>query len=242
MPEHKRVLITGVNRGLGRSLVDVFLEAGFSVAGITRQSCDRWADNDRYLGVVADISDWEAVRAAVHEVSQKFGGIDYLINNAAVYSRISFLEEPANDWTRDVLISLAGSAYLMKAVLPLMIADGFGRVYNVGSFADLSPIENSSAYSTAKGGLHALTKSVAADLAPLELDIQVHEWMPGHLNTRMSDFTGIDPSTPALWILAIIEADNATSKSVVFQNDQELVWNRSLGSRIRSKLMFWRRA
>lgn len=238
----KRIVITGVSRGLGRAMVDAFLEQDCLVVGISRAPCDYWDDNSRFIGLVADVADPNSVRSAFSQIDSSLGGVDYLFNNAAVYSRVGFLEESSEDWIRDVLINLAGVANCCKAALPLMIENRFGRIYNVGSFADLSPIANSSAYSTSKGGLHALTKSIAADLAPLNIDVQVHEWIPGHLNTRMSDFTGIDPSTSAAWAVEISRANAASANSVIYQNDRELILNLSRVQRIKKRLMFWRSA
>jgi gluconate 5-dehydrogenase len=211
------------------------------VAGISRGEFDCEHDrSDRLLKVLADVADPSSVASAFESIQRKFGGVDVLFNNAAVYSKVNFLEESPEDWMRDVAINLGGVSNCCKAVLPIMIGAGHGRIYNVGSFADYAPIEKSSAYSTSKGGLHALTRSVAVDIAHLGLDIQVHEWVPGHLNTQMSDFTGIDPAVSAAWALGIVEADAASAPCVVYENDRELVLTRSLKQRLLAKLAFWK--
>jgi NAD(P)-dependent dehydrogenase (short-subunit alcohol dehydrogenase family) len=102
--------------------------------------------------------------SVVNETKSRFGRIDILFNNAAIYPKVSFLEESAQDWARAIDVNVNGVANCCKAVLPLMIAAGTGRIYNIGSFADLNPIENSAAYSASKGAVRALTKAIARDL------------------------------------------------------------------------------
>ena len=130
-----------------------------------------------------------------------------------------------------------------KAALPKMLEKGFGRIYNLGSFADISPIENSSAYSCSKGGLHALNKSIGKDVEALarDADIEVHEWIPGHLKTQMSEFTGIEPSISAAWGVQIARGDiKAGTKCSIFENDHEWLPPKSLKHRLKDKLLFWR--
>ena len=123
---------------------------------------------------------------------------------------------------------------------PLMINAGFGRIYNVGSWADIAPLKNSAAYSCSKGGVHALTKAVATDIADLNLDIEVHEWLPGHLKTQMSEYTGIDPSISAGWAVMIANQPQASGKNRIFVHDHEWIPPKRLKNRIKEKLLFWK--
>jgi NADP-dependent 3-hydroxy acid dehydrogenase YdfG len=146
-----------------------------------------------------------------------------------------------SEWLNVIRINLGGVSNCCKMVLPSMISAGFGRIYNLGSFADHEPIKNSGAYSCSKGGVHALTKSIARDIEELDLDIEVHEWIPGHLKTRMSNFTGIDPSVSASWGVRIAKGEiRASSKCVLFENDHEWIPPKRLKQRIKEKLLFWR--
>jgi short-subunit dehydrogenase len=129
---------------------------------------------------------------------------------------------------------------MCKAVLPIMIQQNFGRIYNVGSWAHMGPIEDSAAYSTTKGGVHVLTKAIAKDIARLGRNIQVHEWIPGHMKTQMSGFTGIDPALAAGWGLAIATRQQASGISCIFENDHEWQPPKSLARRLKDKLRFRR--
>ena len=236
----KRIVITGASSGLGRCLAQAFLEQQHTVIGLSRREIpESDLPQGKYHHIVADVSDHESVAAAFAEINATHAGVDVLFNNAAVYSKVSFLEESPQAWMHDIAVNLGGVSNCCKSALPLMIQSGYGRIYNVGSFADYAPSANSSAYSTSKGGLHALTKSIAVDIAHLDADIEVHEWIPGHLNTQMSDYTGIDPAISAGWAAGIVEADAASAASVVFENDRELVMHASLKRRVLNKVAFW---
>jgi NAD(P)-dependent dehydrogenase (short-subunit alcohol dehydrogenase family) len=110
----------------------------------------------------------------------------------------------------------------------------------VGSWADVAPIESSAAYSASKGALHALTRAIAADIGPLGLDIEVHEWIPGHLNTRMSEFTGMDPAVSAAWGLALAREVRADHRSRIYENDREWLPPKPLKQRLKERVLFWR--
>lgn len=242
--EGKTVVITGCNRGLGRALVEAFGNEGALVCGIARDSSSidqmqSECSTFEFIGRTADVGDFAQVNESIEGFYERTRQLDYVFNNAAVYPKENFLEQSVDSWDSALRTNVIGPANVCRAVLPHMIYAGFGRIYNVGSWADLMPIERSSSYSTSKGGIHALTKAIAADIAHLHLDIEVHEWIPGHLNTRMSDFTGIDVSVSAGWAVELVKRE-ASSKSVIFENDQEWIPPKRLKERVLEKLTFWR--
>jgi NADP-dependent 3-hydroxy acid dehydrogenase YdfG len=219
------VAITGVNGGLGQALAQAFVTDGMRVAGIGRQAAAGAAlaglAADRFAYFQADVADAGQVAQAVAAITSRFSTIDILFNNAASYPRVSFLDESAADWAAAIDTNVNGVAYCCKAVLPVMRRQGRGRIYVVGSFADIAPIARSAVYSASKGALHALVKGIAADLQGTPGDVQVHEWIPGHMKTRMSEFTGIEPAVSAGWGLQIVRADNASRNGATFENDHE---------------------
>ena len=242
---NKVVVVTGAGGGLGSALVKQFLAEDCYVAGIVRSSesiehLDKTRSSDKLSVHLADVSDPRMVDQAFSEIVSRCGKVDILFNNAAVYPKVSFLDESAQEWLDAIAINLGGVSNCCKAVLPVMIKNGYGRIYNLGSFADINPIANSAAYSCSKGGIHGLTKAIAADIADLDVDVQVHEWIPGHLNTRMSDFTGISPEVSAGWAVDIASGKIAASKSsTLFENDHEWLPPKSLKQRIKEKVLFW---
>jgi NAD(P)-dependent dehydrogenase (short-subunit alcohol dehydrogenase family) len=219
------VVVTGVNGGLGQALANAFVADGMRVAGMGRQASADAAlmrlPSESFAYFQADVADPQQVNAAFARVLQRFSRVDVLFCNAAAYPRTSFLDESASDWAATISSNLNGVAYCCKAALPIMQRQGRGRIYCVGSFADIAPIARSAAYSASKGALHALVKAVAADLHGAVADVQVHEWIPGHMKTRMSEFTGIEPTMSAAWAVAMVRADRASRNGAVFENDRE---------------------
>lgn len=246
MLQNRVVVITGAGSGLGQALSKAFYEQGSVIIGIGRsedklqQTAALIGDSDRYVSCVADVSNSDQVSDVFRGIESDHGRIDYLFNNAAVYPKVNFLKESPEMWAHAIAINLNGVAYCCKAVLPGMIERKFGRIYNVGSWADLGPIADSAAYSCSKGGLHALTKAVAVDLKQTDADIEVHEWIPGHLNTQMSDYTGIDPSISAAWAVDIANIPHASSRSCIYEQNRE--WQRPEGikRRIMKRIQFWK--
>ena len=226
-------IVTGAGSGLGRALSAKLVDAGCVVTGFGRTEASlaetsKLIASERFSYHVIDVADHLAVERACAEISERHGRIDFLFNNAAVYPRVSFLDESPNDWARAIAININGPANCCKAVLPIMIKNGFGRVFNVGSFADRRPIAKSGVYSCSKGALHALGTAIHADMADREVDVEVHEWIPGHLSTQMSGFTGIDPSVSAEWGIRIAGAP-ALGESRVYVNDK--LWEPPRGIR-----------
>ena len=242
----KIIVVTGAGSGLGRALAAGFVQRGATVIGLgsreppLRETASLIGDS-RFSWHRVDVSDAAQVTETLQLVAGKFGRIDVMINNAAVYPKTGFLEQDAESWMRTIAINLGGVANCCRTVLPLMMRQGYGRIINVGSFADLAPIPNSSAYAASKGGMRALTKAISADLGGAYPDVMCVEWVPGHLNTQMSDFTGMNPAVCVEWALQIINLPPGQGKARIFEGDHEHFPPKSLKARVKEKLMFWRR-
>lgn len=245
MIDKKIVLVTGAGGGLGRELVKIFCDAGAIVIGFGRdinklRDLSIEVNNNRFSYFSVDVGDFHQVLEACDCVVSEYGRIDILFNNAAVYPKVNFIEETAEEWNRTIDTNLNGVANCIKATLPTMIHNKFGRIYNVGSWADLGAIPHSAGYSCTKGAIHSLTRAIYADIKHLNLDIEIHEWIPGHLRTQMSDYTGIEPSIAAKWALDIVINKNISSKNCLFVNDKEWHPPKSIKQRLMSLLLFWK--
>ncbi|MFT5083122.1 MAG: NAD(P)-dependent dehydrogenase (short-subunit alcohol dehydrogenase family) [Lentisphaeria bacterium] len=244
MFKDKVVVITGAGSGLGRELAKAFCREGATVVGLGR-SADSLAktkaamDNGLFHSYSVDITQDEELNDAVAKIISDHGRIDVLFNNAAVYPKINFLDESASQFASALASNLNSVAFCCKAILPHMLKQNFGRIYNVGSWADIAPIVNSAVYSCTKGGLHALTKAMAKDIAQQDKNVEVHEWIPGHMNTQMSEYTGMDPRVPAAWAVAMVSRTN-TSKNHIFDGDSIWLPPRSLKQKLKAKLLFWK--
>ncbi len=246
MLENKTVIITGAGSGLGRELAKAFCEKGASVFGIGRSvetlnDTAKEVSGGSFNAMVVDVSDFVAVEKVVQHILDEQKHIDYWFNNAAVYPKVNFLNESAEEWTTALSINMSGVANCCKAVLPSMIANNTGRIFNLGSWAHLGPIADSAVYSATKGGVHVLTKAIGVDLASAhpQANVEVHEWIPGHLNTQMSDYTGMEPSLAASWAVDIAMRP-ASKRNSIFEQNWEWQPPKSLLGKIKSKLLFWK--
>ncbi|UTW44882.1 SDR family oxidoreductase [bacterium SCSIO 12696] len=246
MANSKVVVITGAARGLGKELVQEFSANGYSVAAIVRtpESQEALSDlmnsNKSITCHVADVSRAEQVEHAFEEILSVHKHVDVLFNSAAVYPKINFLDESSNDWAEALAVNVNGVVNCCKTVLPSMLERNYGRIFNVGSWAHMGPIENSAVYSASKGCVRALTKAISVDILTRGKNVQVHEWIPGHLNTRMSDFTGIDPRESARWAVNMVENHSTQSESSIFDGAELWVPPKSLKRRVLDKLLFWK--
>ncbi len=248
MLTNKVVMITGAGSGLGRELAKAFCDQGATVLGVGRnvealKETGSQRSEGEFVPVVADVSDFTQVKNAVETLLAVHKRIDILFNNAAVYPKANFLHEDAADFASALAINMGGVANCCKAVLPAMIAQNFGRIYNLGSWAHLGPIADSAVYSATKGGVHSLTKGIAVDVdnAYPEADIEIHEWIPGHLNTQMSDYTGMEPALAASWAVEMASRPHASKKNSIFEQGWEWQPPRSLKQKIKAKLLFWKK-
>jgi 3-oxoacyl-[acyl-carrier protein] reductase len=171
-------LVTGGNGGLGQRICHALAAEGAHIAvmyarsrdqakGVASELTSRYQINAHAFA--CDITDGAAVDRLVGEVSQAFGRLDVLINDAAYNVSIPFgdLDNLTGEvWSKIMAVNLTGPMHLTKAVAPIMKAQGRGRIVNIASVAGLSPTGSSIAYAVSKAGLIHLTKCMAVALAP----------------------------------------------------------------------------
>jgi NAD(P)-dependent dehydrogenase (short-subunit alcohol dehydrogenase family) len=195
----KTVVITGASGGLGRAMAIGFARDGAYVVGFGR-SAEGLEETRRLCGgqsmhcVVGDLAKSENVFRLFSEVKRLGRSPDVLINNAAVYPRSRFLEAPEDEFAQAMMINVSALALCCRLALPSMLERQFGRVVNVGTFAWLGPIPNSSAYSASKGAIRPLTKAIASEIDRAKYpDVLVNEFIPGVFRTGMNE-DGEDPA------------------------------------------------
>ena len=171
-------LVTGGNGGLGQRICHALAKEGVHVAVMYAQSRDQAESVARDLtsryqinaaAFACDITDDTAVAGVVDDVAKRFGRIDILVNDAAYNKSIAFsdLDSLTQDvWDRIMAVNLTGPMRLIKAVAPVMKAQGRGRIVNIASVAGLGPTGSSIAYAVSKAGLIHLTRCMAVALAP----------------------------------------------------------------------------
>ena len=171
-------LVTGGNGGLGQRICHALAREGAHIAIMYARSRDQAESvatelTSRYQiksqAFACDITDGAAVDRLVGEVTQAFGRLDILVNDAAYNHAIPFADLDnltPEVWERIMATNLTGPMLLTKAVAPHMKAQGRGRIVNISSVAGLSPMGSSIAYAVSKAGLIHLTRCMAVALAP----------------------------------------------------------------------------
>ena len=135
---------------------------------------------------VVNVTNANSIMTAAEETSKLLGRIDILINNAGISGpNLPTWEYPIEDWRRVVDIDLNGVFFCCRAVVPLMLDAGYGRIVNIASVAGKEGNPNASAYSSAKAGVIGLTKSLGKELAKTE--IRVNCVTPAVARTQIFD-------------------------------------------------------
>ncbi len=195
----KTVVVTGAGSGIGRGLAIGFSGDGASVVGIGRNRSDLEAMAAQCAGrpvhvVVGSVAREADVERLFGEARERFGPVDILVNNAAVYPKRAFLEMSHDEWRDVIETNLIGLALCCRHALPEMLERGYGRILNVGTFAWKRPIANSAGYSDSKAAVRALTRVLAAEIdRSLHPNVLINEFIPGIYRTRMSE-DGEDPA------------------------------------------------
>ena len=183
----KTVLITGGSRGIGSELVRHFAKNGYSVAFTYKSSVNEASDLAKETGALAIRAD-SAVESdvlfAVEKTVESFGGIDCLINNAAISSFSLFTDITLDEWNNMLAVNLTGAFLYSKAVIRDMLKRKRGRIINITSMWGLVGSSCEVHYSATKAALIGMTKALAKELGPS--GITVNAIAPGVINTEMN--------------------------------------------------------
>jgi 3-oxoacyl-[acyl-carrier protein] reductase len=185
----KTALITGGGRGIGRAIAECFSGAGATVvvAARTQREIEEAAEKINNGGgtayaVQADVTDNTSVEALFAEAEKLTGGIDIVVINAGGNNTISPLEDSDPVlWKKTVDVNLTSVFYTARAAVPCLKKRRGGKIIVIGSGAGYHIVKKSSAYSSAKAGVHAIVKALAEEL--VDDNISVNEIVPGPVNT-----------------------------------------------------------
>ena len=191
----KIALVTGASRGIGAATAIKLAEHGAVVAVNYNQSEGKATEvvniirqnNGRAIAVKANVFDREESEQMVHEVEKEFGKIDVVVLNAgANFKNAPFMEQTWDDFEKKILHEIQGSFWTLKALLPSMIERKSGSVIIVSSGLSRRPNTGFSAHSTAKSALDAFAKSLAFEMGPS--GIRVNVVAPGLTLTDATSF------------------------------------------------------
>lgn len=184
--------MTGAGRGIGRAIATVLAKAGADVLvnDLKAQDCEQTVSSIREFSrkaviVEGDVSSVDDVRNIVEKGIANFGKIDILVNNAGVVGRKPIFETDEKDWDRLIDVNLKGTFLCSKYVAGKMREQGVkGRIVNISSIMGEVALPPRSAYCASKGGIIALTRDLAAELA--QYGINVNSVAPGWVETDLT--------------------------------------------------------
>jgi NAD(P)-dependent dehydrogenase (short-subunit alcohol dehydrogenase family) len=192
-------IVTGASRGIGRAIARALAEAGAKVVLSSRraENLAPVVEEIRALGgealaVPAHTGRMAEVERLVEETVKAFGRVDILVNNAATNPHFGpTLEADEGQWQKILEVNLLGYWRMAKAVVPVMRAQGRGKILHIASVAGLRPSPGMGLYGISKAGVIMLTQLLALELAPDR--IQVNAIAPGVIRTRFSELLWSTP-------------------------------------------------
>jgi len=185
-------VVTGGAQGIGRAIVERFLDSGAAVAiwdrdrALAEKTAGELKARNRAAAVAVDVTKLAEVERARDATKAAFGRIDILVNNAGIAGpNVKTWEYPPEAWAQVMAINLDGPFHCCRALVPDMVAQNYGRIVNIASIAGKEGNPNASAYSASKAALIALTKSLGKELA--DKDIAVNAITPAAAKTAIFD-------------------------------------------------------
>jgi len=185
-------VVTGGAQGIGRAVVERFLDSGAAVAiwdmdaKLAEKTASELKSRGRVAAVPVDVTKLADVERARDDTVKALGGIHILVNNAGIAGpTMKMWDVKPEEWTRTMNVNVDSQFYCCRAIVPLMIAKNYGRIVNVASIAGKEGNPNAAAYSVSKAGVIALTKSLGKELA--SYDIAVNCVTPAAARTAIFD-------------------------------------------------------
>jgi 3-oxoacyl-[acyl-carrier protein] reductase len=187
------VVVTGAASGIGRTIAETFVRERCRVV-----ACDLALDALEWFEPLAaqhgaegiaracDVRDTSAVNALITEAAEHFGRIDVLVNNAGIAGDGLVSEIDDATWERCFDVNVTGTLRTCRAVIPIMKAQGSGRIVNAASFAAIVPAIGTAAYAASKSAVVQLTRTLAGELGPW--NITANAYAPGMIPSGINTF------------------------------------------------------
>lgn len=192
----KTVLVTGSSRGIGKAIAIKFAKKGYNViinCAHNEEALQKTKNEIEGYQVschafLGDIGDYETAKELFHQIKKRYGSVDVLINNAGISYVGLFTDMTPEDWNRVITTNLTSVYNCCSLAIPDMVKNKYGKIINISSVWGKVGASCEAAYSASKGGMNALTKALAKELAPS--NIQVNAVACGAIDTEMNHFLG----------------------------------------------------
>ncbi len=188
--QNQVAIITGASRGIGLAIAQAYAAEGAKLcliatdpAKLQAVKADLALPEDRIMTLGLNVTDRDACFRAVDQVTQRYGRVDVLVNNAGVYRAKTFLDHSPQDFQDMLDVNLFGVLNFMQACLPGMQARKHGRIINMASTAGKWGSRNQSAYNVSKHAVVGITRCVALEASPYA--VTVNAICPGFIQTDM---------------------------------------------------------
>ena len=173
----KVAIVTGGVAGIGKEIALGYVKEGAKVAAID-VAADAVEAMDKELragnngmALQVDITKRDQVDAAIGQIVGELGTLDILVNCAAIYPNVPFMQITEEDWLQVIDVDLNGAFRVTQAALGVMLQKGAGKIVNISSGQALMGVPSMAHYSAAKGGMISLTRALAAELSPMGINV-----------------------------------------------------------------------
>lgn len=184
--EGKRCVVTGGSKGIGRAIVERFAAEGARIATTSRSAPrEPFAADGRVVFVPGDMASADHANGLIETAVSAFGGLDVLVNNAAIQIEKTVTETTVEEWDRIFAVNARAVFLTCRAAIPRMEEAGGGSIVNVGSYDGFVADPGLAAYCATKGAVHALSRAIAVDHGGR--NVRCNVVCPGWVRTDMMD-------------------------------------------------------
>jgi 3-oxoacyl-[acyl-carrier protein] reductase len=226
--EGRVALVTGSAQGIGRATALTLAEAGASIvlADIPRPKLDETLEEFQNLGYkvlkcIVDVTDPVTVQRMMEEIIAAWGKIDILVNNAGITKDNLVMRMKSEDWEAVLKVNLTGAFFCIRAALPSMVKQRYGRIINIASVVAQVGNVGQANYIASKAGIIGLTKAVAAEVA--RRNITVNAVAPGFIATAMTEGLPAEIKEKMLGVIPLgrMGTDREVANGVLFLASEE---------------------
>jgi NAD(P)-dependent dehydrogenase (short-subunit alcohol dehydrogenase family) len=179
----KTALVTGGSNGIGRAITQALLADGAHVGILDLQASSIFAGNEDVLTVVGDVADPAIVGQAFDAIIARWGSVDLLVNDAAAYPNALVVDMSVEEWRRVFEVNASGTFLCCQTFARLRLGvGGGGKIVNITTGSARSPRPAGSAYAASKSAIETLTETLAMELGPQGINVNVVA--PGYIDVR----------------------------------------------------------